>query len=587
MRRNIALRLQYDGTAYHGWQVQKTDVTVAETLERALTKVCGEPIKVVGCGRTDAGVHAKRYCANFRTDCTIPIDRVPLAVNARLPADIAVVDAVAAPEDFNAIGSCIQKEYVYQIYNSRIRDAFLEHRVCFYPQPLDFARLARAGRAFEGTHDFAAVRSVGTETRTTVRTVHWCRAERDGPLISIAVCADGFLYNMVRAIVGTMVYASYGKIEPEAIPALLATRDHPKHNLRLRQTVIVAVCVLAVLLFLYLLLRDRPGSASDYLDDSAPYTFDSSASRTFRTVDSRLAVVSSSGLQLLDENGKTVLHEIFTLSQPGISVGGERVCAYDIGGTTLCVADFKGNKTDIEPAGEIISADLSDSGYLAVCSDAAGYKGAVTVYDTSGKAVYVWYSGTGYLVRAAVSPDGKYLAALCLQDSGSVVHTFALTSEDERGSAACADELFADLFWRGGKVCCVSQTRLAFFDDNAKLTAEYPFGDLYLYDYAAEGDGFVTLALSRYRSGSAEQLVMVNASGSELGKCETTGAVTSLSVNGKQVLVQYSDRLTLYNQQLDEIKSVEQNLLGVRRSVLLRRGAALLLSGSSAEVLAF
>ena len=105
MRRNIALRLQYDGTAYHGWQVQKTDVTVAETLERALTKVCGEPIKVVGCGRTDAGVHAKRYCANFRTDCTIPIDRVPLAVNARLPADIAVVDAVAAPEDFNAIGS--------------------------------------------------------------------------------------------------------------------------------------------------------------------------------------------------------------------------------------------------------------------------------------------------------------------------------------------------------------------------------------------------------------------------------------------------------------------------------------------------
>ena len=203
MRRNIALRLQYDGTAYHGWQVQKTDVTVAETLERALTKVCGEPIKVVGCGRTDAGVHAKRYCANFRTDCTIPIDRVPLAVNARLPADIAVVDAVAAPEDFNAIGSCIQKEYVYQIYNSRIRDAFLEHRVCFYPQPLDFARLAR----------------------TTVRTVHWCRAERDGPLISIAVCADGFLYNMVRAIVGTMVYASYGKIEPEAIPALLATRD--------------------------------------------------------------------------------------------------------------------------------------------------------------------------------------------------------------------------------------------------------------------------------------------------------------------------------------------------------------------------
>ena len=217
--RNIALKLMYNGTAYHGWQVQKTVSSVCETMEKGLSKVCGGNVKLVGCGRTDAGVHALRYCANFRSDCTIPIEKFPLALNARLPGDIAVTDACEVDESFNAIGSCIQKEYVYQIYNSRIRDAFLEHRVCFYPQPLDFARLERAGRAF------AAVRSVGTETRTTVRTVHWCRAERDGAMISIAVCADGFLYNMVRAIVGTMVYASYGKIEPEDIPALLATRD--------------------------------------------------------------------------------------------------------------------------------------------------------------------------------------------------------------------------------------------------------------------------------------------------------------------------------------------------------------------------
>ena len=223
--RNIALKLMYNGTAYHGWQVQRNAVTVCETLQNALAKITGAPVHLTGCGRTDAGVHAERYVANFHTESRIPLDRLPFAINTHTPEDIAVKEALEVAEDFNAIGSCIQKEYVYQIYNSRIRDAFLEHRVCFYPQPLDFARLARAGRAFEGTHDFAAVRSVGTETRTTVRTVHWCRAERDGPLISIAVCADGFLYNMVRAIVGTMVYASYGKIEPEAIPALLATRD--------------------------------------------------------------------------------------------------------------------------------------------------------------------------------------------------------------------------------------------------------------------------------------------------------------------------------------------------------------------------
>ena len=223
--RNIAIRLCYDGSRYHGWQGQKNEISVAQTLEEALSKVCEQPVKTVGCGRTDAGVHALRYCANFRTDCRIPVDRIPLAVNSRLPGDIAVVDAVEAPEGFNAIGSCIKKEYIYKILNRNIRDPFLDQRVCFYPQTLSMERMARAARAFEGTHDFKAVRSLGTETRTTVRTVHWCRVDRQGDLITIAICADGFLYNMCRAMVGTMVYASYGKLDPEDIPALLEKGD--------------------------------------------------------------------------------------------------------------------------------------------------------------------------------------------------------------------------------------------------------------------------------------------------------------------------------------------------------------------------
>ena len=223
--RNIALRLRYDGSAYHGWQRQKDLPTVQQTLEEALEKICGHPITVTGCGRTDAGVHAERYCASFRTEGTIPTDRIPLAVNAQLPGDIAVTGACETAEDFNAIGSCIKKEYVYRILNRRIPDPFLDKRVCFYPSPLDIDQMRLAARAFEGTHDFAAVRSVGTETKTTVRTVHWCRAERRGDVITVTVCADGFLYNMVRAMVGTMVYASYGKLLPRDIPALLEKRD--------------------------------------------------------------------------------------------------------------------------------------------------------------------------------------------------------------------------------------------------------------------------------------------------------------------------------------------------------------------------
>ena len=223
--KNIALRLRYDGSRYHGWQVQKNAITVAQTLEEALAKVCGERVKLTGCGRTDAGVHALRYCANFHSDCTVPVDRMPLAVNSRLPDDIAVVDAVEVPDDFNAIGSCVKKEYVYKILNSRIPDPFLADRVCFYPQRLDISLMQAAARAFEGTHDFKAVRSEGTQTKTTVRTVYWCRVEKDGDLITVSICANGFLYNMCRAMVGTMVYASYGKLIPEEIPALLEKRD--------------------------------------------------------------------------------------------------------------------------------------------------------------------------------------------------------------------------------------------------------------------------------------------------------------------------------------------------------------------------
>ena len=215
----------YVGTAYHGWQVQKTVVTVAETLEKALATVVCHPVKCTGAGRTDAGVHAETYIANFRTTSAIPCDHIPLAVNTRLPEDIVVVRAVEVPEEFNAIGSCLRKEYTYRIYNSRIRNAFFVDRAWFYPKPLDAEVMQRAASQFVGTHDFAAVQSVGTEVQSTVRTVHYFDIERSGDLITCKVCANGFLYNMVRAMVGTCVYASEGKLSPEDIPRLLEERN--------------------------------------------------------------------------------------------------------------------------------------------------------------------------------------------------------------------------------------------------------------------------------------------------------------------------------------------------------------------------
>ena len=222
-QRNIALRLSYTGTAYHGWQVQKNAVSVAETLEKALETVVCHPVKCTGAGRTDAGVHAETYVANFRTTSAIPCDRIPLAVNTRLPNDIVVVKATQLPMEFNAIGSCHRKESTYRIYNSRLGNPFYVDRAWFYPKRLDENIMQRAAAEFVGTHDFRAVRSVGTETRTTVRTVYYFDVAREGDLITCKVCANGFLYNMVRAMVGTVVYAAEGKLSPEDIPAILAS----------------------------------------------------------------------------------------------------------------------------------------------------------------------------------------------------------------------------------------------------------------------------------------------------------------------------------------------------------------------------
>jgi len=223
--RNIALKLMYVGTAYHGWQIQKNAATVEETLEKAIASVVCHPVKCTGAGRTDAGVHAEVYIANFRTTSTIPCDRIPLAVNTRLPDDIVVVKATEVPDEFNAIGACIKKEYTYRIYNNRLGNAFLVDRAWFYPKHLDETIMQAAADRFVGTHDFAAVRSVGTETRTTVRTVHYFNVKRTGDLIEASVCANGFLYNMVRAMVGTIVYAAEGKFPPEAVSEILEGRN--------------------------------------------------------------------------------------------------------------------------------------------------------------------------------------------------------------------------------------------------------------------------------------------------------------------------------------------------------------------------
>ncbi|MBE6994472.1 MAG: tRNA pseudouridine(38-40) synthase TruA [Ruminococcaceae bacterium] len=223
--KNYALRLSYLGTAYHGWQRQKNGRSIQQCIEEAVKKTCSVDTHVSGCGRTDAGVHAEGYVASVKMDCSIPLDRLPFALNARLPDDIVIHEAHEVPMDFDARFSCIRKEYTYRIHNSPTRDPFLTDRAYFYPQHLDEQRMIEAARHFVGVHDFSAVRSIGTPVRSPVREIYYLDVERRGDLIEIFACANGFLYNMVRAIAGTLVFVGNGKLDPESIPAILASKD--------------------------------------------------------------------------------------------------------------------------------------------------------------------------------------------------------------------------------------------------------------------------------------------------------------------------------------------------------------------------
>ena len=223
--KNIALILSYDGTNYNGWQVQKNGPSIQESMETALFRLLGQKVHVSGVGRTDSGVHARRYVANFKADCTIPVDRLPYAVNSFLPEDIAVSGAALVPDEFDARFDCTKKEYAYYIYPSTLRDPFHARYAYRYNYPLDLTRMQAGAQRFVGKQDFAAVRSQGTPVKSTVRTVFWCEVEPAGDLIRIRVCGDGFLYNMVRAIAGTLVYVGGGKLSPDDVTAVLRSGD--------------------------------------------------------------------------------------------------------------------------------------------------------------------------------------------------------------------------------------------------------------------------------------------------------------------------------------------------------------------------
>ncbi len=212
--KRILLTISYDGTAYHGWQVQPNGITVQEVLQEGLSKILGKPTAVTGCSRTDAGVHAREFCLHFDCDDSIPDSAFLRGLSALLPPDISVKACRTVAPDFHARYNAKGKTYRYYIHNSRVKDPFISRYSWRIERPLDTDKMNEFCKSLVGTHDFYAFSSSGRTVEDTVRTINECYVTREGDRVVLTVTADGFLYNMVRIITGTAVEVSDGRINP-------------------------------------------------------------------------------------------------------------------------------------------------------------------------------------------------------------------------------------------------------------------------------------------------------------------------------------------------------------------------------------
>lgn len=230
MEKKVLLTIAYDGTAFFGWQIQKDPNvrTVQGEMQKAFLKLFKAEIELTGASRTDRGVHALGQRATIVVDTTMPTENMPMAMNSVLPRDISVLKAEEVPFEFHPRYDAKNKTYVYTIYPSRIRNPLYRNSCELVKWQLDVEKMQQAARAFIGTHDFKGFCFSGNSSKTTVRTIYSLDVAKEGDFIKITVNGDGFLYNMVRIIAGTLIQVGAGKINPESMEEIIKSGDRSR-----------------------------------------------------------------------------------------------------------------------------------------------------------------------------------------------------------------------------------------------------------------------------------------------------------------------------------------------------------------------
>lgn len=226
--RNIKLTIEYDGKKFNGWQKQPDKLNIQGEIESAIKEITGEEVELVGSGRTDAGVHAIGQVANFKTNSNLPIEKFAIAINSKLKKSIVIKDAEEVEERFHSRYNAKQKTYRYVINNSKQGTAIYRDLECHIPMDLNLEEMKKAAKYFEGEHDFKAFKASGTSSKSSIRTIYKAEVIVEENRIKIELTGNGFLYNMVRIISGTLVDVGLGKIKAEEIPSIIESGDRSK-----------------------------------------------------------------------------------------------------------------------------------------------------------------------------------------------------------------------------------------------------------------------------------------------------------------------------------------------------------------------
>ncbi|MHC1720034.1 MAG: tRNA pseudouridine(38-40) synthase TruA [Clostridiaceae bacterium] len=223
--RNIKLIMEFDGTEYAGWQRQINGTAIEQVVREAIKKLTGEEPDLIGCSRTDSGVHARKYVCNFKTHSTIPADRFKFALNSILKEDIVVLESSQVDDSFHSRFGAKSKRYTYTICNREVPPAIGRDYVYHFRKSLDVEKMANASTYLVGKHDFSSFKSSNSSAKTNVRTIYDISVSKDGGNILISVTGDGFLYNMVRIIAGTLIEVGLGERSPEEMKDIIEAKD--------------------------------------------------------------------------------------------------------------------------------------------------------------------------------------------------------------------------------------------------------------------------------------------------------------------------------------------------------------------------